>query len=85
MNEEAKPVSVTRLVLAQVMTPLDANIAGNVLLHDGGGRYGGTANPGTPASPGDGGRTAAEQGRRVSRRGQEEAKLGVAPYRYPGE
>ncbi len=30
MNEEAKPVSATRLVLAQVMTPLDANIAGNV-------------------------------------------------------
>ena len=37
MNEEAKPVSATRLVLAQVMTPLDANIAGNVLLYDGGG------------------------------------------------
>ena len=30
MNEEAKPVSATRLVLAQVMSPLDANIAGNV-------------------------------------------------------
>ena len=85
MNEEAKPVSVTRLVLAQVMTPLAANMPGDVLLHDGGGRYGGTANSGTPASPGDGGRTAAEQGRRISRRGQEEAKLGVAPYRYPGE
>ena len=37
MNEEAKPVSATRLVLAQVMTPPDANIAGNVLLYDGGG------------------------------------------------
>ena len=37
MNEEAKPVSATRLVLLQVMTPLDANIAGNVLLYDGGG------------------------------------------------
>ena len=85
MNGEAEPVSATRLVLLQVMTPLDANIAGNVLLYDGGGRCGGTANPGTPASPGDGGRTAAEPGRRVSRRGQEEAKEKIAPYRYPGE
>src|SRR3972149_7194280 len=30
MTEEGKPVSASRLVLAQVMTPQDANIAGNV-------------------------------------------------------
>jgi len=30
MTEEGKTVSATRLVLAQVMTPQDANIAGNV-------------------------------------------------------
>ena len=30
MTEEEKPVSASRLVLAQVMTPQDANIAGNV-------------------------------------------------------
>ncbi len=30
MASEPKPVSASRLVLAQVMTPLDANIAGNV-------------------------------------------------------
>ena len=30
MAVEAKPVSASRLVLAQVMTPLDANVYGNV-------------------------------------------------------
>lgn len=30
MSEKAKPVSASRLVLAQVMTPLDANVYGNV-------------------------------------------------------
>ena len=30
MSEAAKPVSASRLVLAQVMTPLDANVYGNV-------------------------------------------------------
>ncbi len=30
MSENAKPVSASRLVLAQVMTPLDANVYGNV-------------------------------------------------------
>ncbi len=30
MSEPAKPVSASRLVLAQVMTPLDANVYGNV-------------------------------------------------------
>ncbi len=30
MSESAKPVSASRLVLAQVMTPLDANVYGNV-------------------------------------------------------
>lgn len=30
MTVEAKPVSASRLVLAQVMTPLDANVYGNV-------------------------------------------------------
>jgi uncharacterized protein (TIGR00369 family) len=30
MAGEPKPVSASRLVLAQVMTPLDANVAGNV-------------------------------------------------------
>jgi acyl-CoA hydrolase len=30
MSAEAKPVSATRLVMAQEMTPLDANPAGNV-------------------------------------------------------
>jgi uncharacterized protein (TIGR00369 family) len=30
MTSEPKPVSASRLVLAQVMTPLDANVSGNV-------------------------------------------------------
>ncbi len=30
MSTKGKPVSASRLVLAQMMTPLDANIAGNV-------------------------------------------------------
>ncbi len=30
MSEKAKPVSASRLVLAQVMTPQDANVYGNV-------------------------------------------------------
>ena len=83
MTEEGKPGSASRLVLAQVMTPQDANIAGT--------GHGGNimkladtasaviairqADPGPPAPSGDGRRPSTEQGGRVARRDQEKTNI----------